>query len=70
MTEFESEKKNKTEFHEATQAKQIKKKNKIKAYMMSSRKINRRFTVLYFMPQACFAEHLFIKNAKLTHSTN
>ena len=29
MTEFESEKKNKTEFHEATQAKQIKKKNKI-----------------------------------------
>ena len=31
MTEFESEKKNKTEFHEATQAKQIKKKNKIKS---------------------------------------
>ena len=31
MTEFESEKKNKIEFHEATQAKQIKKKNKIKS---------------------------------------
>lgn len=73
MTEFESEKRIKQNFmkqHRQNKLKRKIKSNPIKAYMMSSRKINRRFTVLYFTPLVCFAEHLFIKNAKLTHSTS